>query len=44
MVAAEWEIGRSTVYAACQRERRGEPPRKRGPRTKHSDEELTALI
>jgi putative transposase len=44
MVATEWEIGRSTVYAARQREQRTEPPRKRGPRTRYSDEELTTLI
>ena len=44
MVAAEWEIGRSTVYAARARARSPEPPGKRGPRTKYSDAELTDLI
>lgn len=44
MVAAEWEIGRSTVYAARERAQSTEPPGKRGPRTKHSDAELTDLI
>ena len=44
MVAAEWEIGRSTVYAARERARSTEPPGKRGPRTKYSDAELTELI
>jgi transposase InsO family protein len=44
MVAAEWEVGRSTVYAARGRECRLEVARKRGPKTDHADEELTALI
>jgi transposase InsO family protein len=44
MVAAEWEVGRSTVYAGLRRECRLEVARKRGPKTAHSDEELTVLI
>jgi transposase InsO family protein len=44
MVAEEWEIGRSTVYAARERARSAEPPGKRGPRTQYSDAELTELI
>lgn len=44
MVAAEWEVGRSTVYAGLRRGCRLAVARKRGPKTDHSDEELTALI
>jgi transposase InsO family protein len=44
MVATEWEVGRSTVYAGLRRECRLEVARKLGPKTAHSDEELTALI
>jgi putative transposase len=44
MVATEWEIGRSTVYAARARARSTEPPAKRGPRAKYSDVELSDLI
>lgn len=44
MVAAEWEVGRSTVYEGLRRECRLEVARKRGPKTDHTDEELTALI
>jgi hypothetical protein len=33
MLAAEWEVGRSTVYAARRREVRLQVSRKRGPRT-----------
>jgi putative transposase len=44
MVAQEWEIGRSTVYAARDRDRRKEPLDKRGPRTQYTDAALTALI
>jgi transposase InsO family protein len=44
MVAAEWGVGRSTVYAGLRRECRLGLARKRGPKTDHTDEELTALI
>jgi hypothetical protein len=44
MVAVEWEVGRSTVYVELRRECHLEVARKRGPKTAHTDEELTALI
>jgi transposase InsO family protein len=44
MVTEEWEIPRSAVYAAWKRAHGREPQGKRGPRTEHSDTELTALI
>lgn len=44
MVTEEWEIGRSTVYAAWKRAHGRQPQGKRGPRSEHSDAELTTLI
>jgi putative transposase len=44
MVTQEWELGRSTVYAARQRRREAKLPKKRGPRTRWADAELTEKI
>jgi transposase InsO family protein len=44
MVCEEWQLPRSTVYAARARELKIAVPLKRGPRSSHSDAELTKLI
>jgi transposase InsO family protein len=42
-VISEWNLARSSFYAARQRERQPREPRKRGPKA-HSDQELVAEI
>ncbi len=46
MICEAWRVGRSTVYAARDREESEGPaePKKRGPKTKLSDEELVEEI
>ena len=43
-VAAAWGVPRSTYYAQRKRQNHPVEPRKRGPRTPFTDEELTARI
>lgn len=44
MVCEEWQVARSTVYAARARHLRIVVPLKRGPLSSHTDAELTKLI
>ena len=46
MICKVWRVGRSTVYAARDREESDGPaePKKRGPKTKLGDEELVEEI
>lgn len=46
LVCSVWRVARSSVYAAMSTDRGGGavPPRKRGPRTEHSDEALLFQI
>lgn len=43
-VLCEWELSRSTFYARQQRARNPIPPQRRGPKTAHTDTELTEAI
>lgn len=43
-VLREWELSRSTFYARRQRARNPVPPQRRGPKTAHTDTELTEAI
>ncbi len=43
-VCEEWGVARSTLYATRARRHCPTPPRKRGPKTRHSDAELTDHI